>query len=1404
MRRRRWSAFLVGVGVVWTASPPLGAAAPLDPRAVPAPLQPWVPWVLRGHESDTCPVASAEDGADPVCAWSGRLALVLDARGGRFIQEWEVLAPDTKVPLPGDERRWPLDVKAGGKPVAVIDDEGVPSVQLPPGRHALSGTFQWGSLPESLPVPPQTGLVALTVEGKRLDFPSRDDDGGVFLQKVAAPAESDSLQVSVHRKIDDGVPLLLTTRVTLEVAGKPRELLLGKGLPAGFAAHTLESPLPARLEPDGRLRLQVRPGTWVITLVGRHGSPVTKLTRPVPGGPWKEGEEVWVFQAMPHLRAATVEGVPAVDPQQTTLPAEWRTLPAYVMAPGATLTLAEQRRGDASPAPDQLTLTRSLWLDFDGGGLTTQDRIRGTFTKSWRLAMGPSEKLGRVAVGGADQFITRFGPEGREGIELRQGSADISAESRITGVPRSFPATGWDHDFKSVSATLQLPPGWRLIHATGADDVSESWLQGWTLLQLFLVLICAVATAKLFGPRAGVLMLLGLGLTVTEPDAPEWLWLAVLVGEALARALGETRAGPVLRLYRAGAWLVLVLVAVPFAVGHLRVGLFPAQDDPGTARVMRFSTPVASVAPMAPPPRPAPAAAREESVEGEKDQLADVLGSAVGEESGVGIGGLRGISGGSTGSVGAIGSSTSRMKAKTSVPGRATGLYGLSPPQQNLTTYDPSVVVQTGPGVPRWSWRQVGFTWNGPVERGQRLRLWLVSPGFNTVLAFVRVGLLAALLLLFVRRGRGIFRGPFWPGRAAAAGAGLLAALAGTPAHAAEFPPEVLLEQLRVGLLEDPECAPSCATVGRMTLEATGDRLRLRFEASAAATTAIPLPGHGKHWVPSEVALDGKPSAALTRDEAGTLWLRLSPGSHQVLLDGPLPAREVVQIPMRLKPHAISTSVRGWKLHGLGEDGEIADTLQLTREEREAAAGAGASSGLGASSLPPFVTVERKLQLGLKWQVETTVTRTTPAGSAVLLEVPLLPGESPLTEGLRIAGGKVQLTMAPEARETSWRSTLDQRPALALVAGPGTSLTEIWSLETSPIWHVDVTGIPPILQPAAASRVPRWQPWPGEQVTLAITRPTGTEGQTLTIESASLELRPGARSTQGTLHLLINASRGGQHVMGLPAGATLESLDVDGVAQPLRADGGRVTVPIQPKRQRVGVVYRAPTGLGLLFRTPVPDLGAPAVNLDVEVHLPSDRWVLMTGGPRLGPSVLFWSSLVVIVLVALGLGRTSLAPLRTRQWLLLGLGLAQAPVAVQAIVAGWFLAMGLRARQPELRPWLFDLRQAVLVVWTMVTAAILFICVREGLLSTPDMHVAGNASGPEHLRWFSDRTGAVPPTSWVLSAPLLAYRIAMLAWALWLALAVIRWSKWFWRAFSEGGSWRRLRAPRPEATPTQG
>src|SRR5207249_6868111 len=109
------------------------------------------------------------------------------------------------------------------------------------------------------------------------------------------------------------------------------------------------------------------------------------------------------------------------------------------------------------------------------------------------------------------------------------------------------------------------------------------------------------------------------------------------------------------------------------------------------------------------------------------------------------------------------------------------------------------------------------------------------------------------------------------------------------------------------------------------------------------------------------------------------------------------------------------------------------------------------------------------LSLGLSPQADTRVVRVTPPGSAVVLEVPLVPGESVATPEVRVQGGKALVSMGPQVSEVSWHSILEQPTSLALRAPEAVSWTEIWRLDASPIWHVEVQGIPVVHRPAEAS-----------------------------------------------------------------------------------------------------------------------------------------------------------------------------------------------------------------------------------------------------------------------------------------------------------------------------------------------
>jgi hypothetical protein len=1375
----RAGALIALLALAAIVGPGASVAKPLSLDEVPEPLRAWTDWVLRGHESKRCPFLSGQAGQrSPVsrggaadrCVWPSQLELNLGDESGRFTQRWQIFAA-ARVPLPGGRNRWPLDVKMDGRPAPVIVVGAQPMIELDTGTHTVSGSFAWDALPEMLAIPPETGLIELRLRGRTIELPDRDAPGRLWLERRSAPesGEASRIEVVVHRRVIDEIPLQLDTRIELRVAGRSREALLGNALPEGFVPMTLSSPLPARLDPDGRLRVQVRPGSWTLALQARHDGPVEAIApaaqtakASADGEAQWDAEEVWVFDARPHLRIVEVSGATPVDPNQTTLPAEWRQLPAYLMERGVALRLEEKRRGDDDPAPDDLRLARTLWLDFDGGGFTVTDRITGVVRRSTRLEMRDPIELGRVALGGSDQFITRVEDGAGVGVEIPLGPIELSADSRVNG-RAALSAVGWDHDFQALKAELWTPPGWRLFHASGVDRATPTWLNRWTLLDLFVVLVTAMGVYRLWGTRWGVLAIAALAIGYTEPDAPRWLWLAALVGEGLHRALPEGRFSRLIALYRAAALGLLMLVAIAFGVEQLRVALHPVLE--GSGRYLMSGSAgsyIGGVAELAAP-------------EVDKVELMRSQGYLDEAEA-------------------AQAPAQMWMAAKSVRPDIASISKGYRP--------DPQARITTGPGLPAWMWNRVNLFWSGPVDGDQTLGFVLMPPWLVSLFGFLRVGLMAALVLRLIGVGLSSGGGPAfgWPrsnGGAAAALAVLLVFTSGTPARA-DFPSKELLDQLRDGLLEKPECHPQCASIARLRLDVERAVLTLRLEVDTAADTAIPLPGGTRSWEPAEVNVDGAPARGMLRDASGVLWVRLVRGRHQIVARGPLPDRDSIELPLPLQPLRVEATSQGWQVHGLREDGLAESALQLTREKRET------STKLDPSELPPFLNVTRELRLDLDWRLRTVVTRVTPGDTAVLIEVPLLAGESVTSEQIRVRDGHATVSLAPGERQVTWASELDESAVLTLHAPEKVAWTEVWRLDVSPIWHVETDGIPPIHADAGhGARVREWRPWPGESVRLSVARPAGIEGPTLTIDSSLLQVNPGLRSTDTTLTVQLRSSRGGRHSIALPEESSLKSVSIDGELQPIRLEGRSVGVPIHPGAQTLEIAWRESRGFtdAMLYRTPAVDLGVPSVNAQISLKPSVGRWILALGGAGMKPAVLFWSILVALAALALGLSRLHLTPLRFHEWLLLGIGLTQVPIGAAAVVAVWLLALGWRSERGTAVPgrW-FDLLQLALVALSGAALLALLFSIHRGLLGSPEMQISGNGSTASLLRWYQDRTIATPAQSWLFSVPVLVYRLAMLAWALWLAQALLRWLRWGWQCFTAGELWRPLRQDkRPSA-----
>ncbi len=1348
LSRLPWFVLLVSLQATIRAETPVTTAT----DAIPEALQPWVPWVLTadpdGLDRRACPLDSKT--GERLCAWPGRLALDLAHMDGRFTQAWQVFV-ETWVPLPGDAEVWPQTVQDGGTLLPVIPREGRPAVKLAAGTHLLTGHFQWRQRPDVLAVPAVTGLLSLIIDGESQALPRLESGGRLWLHDPSVSltdAEDDRLRLEVFRRIEDDQPLRVLTRLELDVSGRAREVRLGPVPLSGGIPFDLQSPLPARLESDGTVRVQVRPGHWALEVATHHSGIVTTLSRGKLLPPWPE-YEVWAFAARPDLRQVALTGLTPIDPRQTRIQVDWSRLPVYRIGSDATLTLVEQQRGDPAPEPDHLTLTRDLWLDFDGAGYRVQDHLSGQLMRAWRLESAQSLVLGQVQVAGVAVPINRLASGGAAGVEVRHGQLTLVADGRLDAAPGEIPASGWALAFDSVKTQLHLPPGWELLAVSGVDNLPGTWLARWTLLDLFLVLILVIGIGRLWGWSWGVLALLALGLTWQSPGAPHLIWLHLLAAAALLRRLpsaaesvGMARLRGLVNGYFRLSLLALLLAGLPFMVTEVRNGIYP-QLEPAQWSNLDATGGAA----------PAPALLRSEraSQMASDDYAAEV-------------------------------NAPPAYQRKAAMP-------------QAIEIIDPTAQVQTGSGIPDWRWHRFELAWNGPVGQDEQAQLWLLTPRWNLVVA-----LLGSLLLtLLGLRLSGVI--PERQGAGTRFGISLalllvagLTGLGSGQTQASELPTPELLHELRERLLAPPDCLPDCVDLSRLVLRVEPERLTLELTLDAAVAIAVPVPGGTGGWSPTEVVLNGVRLDQLSRGADQRLRVPLTAGHHQLVLAGPLPAHDEVDIPLTLTPRQVVAQTQGWRIVGLDANGRAGSPLQLARLSE---AGSVADQSLTPTALPPLLLVERQLRIGLDWRVETHVRRLSAPEFPILLPVSLLPGESVQTAGLQIEGEQLMVALAPGVTELAWTSSLEPVAMLTLTASTDSRISEAWHLDLSPMWHLEPQGIPPIHQREASDRwQPAWRPRPGETLTLNLTRPVGVPGSTLTFDRVDERIEPGRRGTESELTLSARSSQGGSHVIRLPEGTEPSRFSVDGRSLPVPT-GTQIELPLVPGTQQIQIAWRAPQTLGMAFTPTAPDLNSPAVNLNLTVRLPDDRWVLFAAGPQIGPAVLFWGVLVVVAGLSVMLGRNRLTPLRIHDWFLLGIGLSLSQVWVVVLVVGWLFALGLRQRKSDqfgsTPAWRFNLMQVGLILLTVLALGALLGAVQQGLLGHPDMQVMGNGSTGTQLNWYQDQTDPGLPAVWVYSVPMWIYRALMLGWALWLAFRLLDWLRWGWAGFVRPQLWREGR-----------
>jgi len=1315
---------------------------------VPDELKPWQDWVLQDHPELACPVAYGNETAGRECAWSNKLNIEVRRNAIAFQQHWH-LYKDGWVILPGNDKLWPSGLSVNGKAATLTRRAGLPAVFLTRGEQEVTGLIPFKARPSSIPLPVQTGIVSVTIDGKPVARPNlqrnsillRDSGPGVSQEKL-----NDSLSVQVYRNILDGAPVQIKTRIQLSVSGRDREVRLGRFKPGNGEPVDFRSELPARIEQDGSLRIQVSAGEWDLELTTRHNERAPEFQIQRRDDTWP-AQEIWSFTPDRNFRSTKITGALSIDPSQAGVPFDWGKLATYLLDESSRLKIEELPNNSEVEAIANLRLQKAIWLDFDGSGLTVQDRFSGLVNRATRLTVSDDYELGKMTLADEPQLITRMDGS-NSGVELRRGQLQLETVSRVDLQSGVNPvAVGWQTQVQQLSASLHTPPGWLLLHVGGPDQVNQTWLTKWNLWAIFLVLLISGALLRTTGVAGGLLALATLFLTYHDDYSPGLILLIF----AIFLAITQLQLGGMVHRYivmaRNITMLGIMLATVAYIVDEVRMGMYPQlarQGDiynPGA----RFSAYGSNAAFSTP----------ETLMEAEMDSIRAEQ-------------------------------AMKKRSAEKSVRLEEIVVTG----SKVANRYDTNENIQTGPGIPGWYWDRTQLVWSGPVLAEQALQLYILSPGEHRLLRLVKICLMLLLVLTLASHCYhfGKFKLPRFlagggPGSAAIVGLSIfIAAVSILPGEStAAIPGPEILKDLESRLTVEPECAPACASIRSVSVQVKESQLEVNLIVDAETLTSFPLPVATLGWIPQQIELVG--GKAISRNAGDSFHIALPQGQSIVRIRGPVFGDDL-QLRFPVQAHNMEVFASGWKASGLDGTGLRGDLLQLTRvvvDDQKAD-----ENNLLPDPIRPYFRVERTLTIGNDWEVNTVVQRVAPAAGSVNFRLPLLEGESVISPGVRIADSHVEGTIRAGQPRYRWQSTLEKVPELKLVAGDIAQWVETWRVSTSPRWHIETAGLKPVLD---GSNLPTWKPWAGESLSLMFTKPEAARGNVQTIQELRLSHLPGQRISSNTMDIKVTASQAVDFPVGLPGGAVVKEFLIDNATQQLPG-GETVKVPLHPGEQNIRLRWELPRGISMLERTPVPTFSGDISNIIINFTLPADRWPLLVGGPSIGPALLFWGVVVAIILVASLLGRISAIPVKTWEWILLGVGMSTISFPGSLVVVCWFIAMAARNEvgvgSSRLR---HNFMQLALVMLTVIALYNLLSIIPESLLSSPDMQIVGNGSHSGGLIWYQDRAHAEIPSAWLFSLPMWSYRLAMLCWSIWIVFAMLRWARWGWRSFSAGTVW---------------
>ncbi len=1405
--------------------------AEVHTESIPSSLAEWVPWIQDKNPEWNC----AKTPKGTACTWIGKVTYSIADNETDFELEG-LLLRGGDIPLPSSSKLVSSHISVyrdGSKYLryTVSREEGKSAVVgLPKGTYKITGKLLYEKTPSEIPAPSEYGLIEIVPsevsvkEGAGTIRYYRGKDQIYIEKKAQSEIEiEDSVRVELFRSIQDGSPLKITTRLRLQVSGNPRTISFGKVLPKNSVISRVNSTLQYSLN-NSELSLQVYQGSHDVELVSLLSQPVYEIDVSDVSSELLPEEEIWVWNAYPQFRGVEISGARSLNPSQVRLPSGFRGSSTLGVARESKIVLKEIRRGEEVAPKNSLFVTRTIYPKLDKSGFIIQDEVSGTLNSATRLNMLPELEPGGAFLNHAPVPLTIDPGTNESGVEIRETQFVLSGTSAFENsfsTKTTFKATGWNSEMEQVNLNLPLPPSWKLLAVSGVSSAKGTWVSLWNSYEIFLLLILSIFVMKLFNKKLAVLFLVFSVISKGEFMNPCIFFAWLMVFYAASTALNSTAHKTLQAAIYGSVFLSLAAYCVQtlsFAKLQFIQFLHP-QLQSGTRYRSLFQE-IASLIEMSPLIWPTMLffifvglcvlfwAMKGESWGYKVGRL--VLGGFfVFIVSGV-VSGVVGLSALFLGSsfddssesyLGAPASHAPEAMMSSSAPSEIsyddTRILSKIAGGRRQVQKPKDRELQSGLFVPEWRWKTASALIRGPVPPSYEVSMYYLPSGIERFLCALRSCLSIVLfvwsLLLIVPRDV-MARLSSLAARHSVCFLIVLSALMGAKEARAEFPPEAYLKDLE-NRLESRLCKEAeCSTIHDLSLVMDEGTYVFKISASSIGKSVVRIPGKITDFSPKEIVINGsRKSYARINEEH--LEVLLENGLSSVEVRGELRFDGSITVRFPQLPLDFSYTSSSWRLDKVLQRGEVPTELKLIRESVEKGESPGtADRHIGVEEFPETFIVHRVIRIGEHIEVSGVVNRLGRSDKSATIEVPLQKNEILTSPEWKSRDGNIVMSFTADSSSSYFQSRIDF-PKESLVrefllsVSHRSGVFERWDIICEDYIFCDISGLPLTRDVGASNEIKQsFLPFSGETLSVSSRLLESAPGAFLTIEEVVHGVSWGESRLKGSVYIRAKATRQAPLQMRL-SNPDIEILSVKvGDTQDARKfNYDEISILLEPGEQAVTVEYARAFSPEIFEKVEEVFLNSPAGNIRTNIGLPikNYRWLVYFGGGEWGPASLFWSKLLVTLLVLSALRYVQVLNVNIFLLVGFGIGLSMVPTILQPLpVLLHVLFQSMESGKFPDEKFSPLLRKTLMTLLLIAGLFVLYLIIRVGLLGEPTSLIAGNRSSQMYLSWYHDIS--LPedasyklPAPWVLSLPMMYWRILTHGVAILMVFIGLGWvQKW--------------------------